>query len=86
MTGSRMDTLDRPASDTRRASPAELVGFAGIAIGFLLITLGILEIGGLFNVVLGFALVWGGCVTMFAGGRRHDDDAEEAFRRELEDL
>ncbi len=81
-----MDTLDRPASRTAKASVLDVLGYVGIAIGFVLMTLGILEIGGLFNVGLGLALVWGGCLMMFAGTRGHEADTEEAFRRQLEDL
>ena len=62
------------------------LGFAAIAIGFVLMTLGILEIGGLFNVTLGLMLVMGGCLVMFVGTRGPEEDAEEAFRRQLEDL
>ena len=78
--------MDRPASRTSRASLFDVLGFAGIAIGFVLITLGILEIGGLFNVTLGLSLVMGGCLAMFAGTKGDETDAEEAFRRQLEDL
>jgi len=49
-------------------------------------TLGILEIGGLFNVVLGLAAAWAGCVLMFLGEERREFDEEAEFRRELEDL
>jgi hypothetical protein len=49
-------------------------------------TLGILEIGGLFNVVVGLVVAWGGCLLMFAGevSRRSDEDAE--FKRLIEEL
>jgi hypothetical protein len=80
------DTMDRPASRTSRASLLDGLGFAAIAIGFVLVTLGILEIGGLFNVTLGLSLVMAGCLTMFAGTRGDEADAEEVFRRQLEDL
>ena len=80
------DTMDRPASRTSRASLLDVLGFAAIAIGFVLMTLGILEIGGLFNVTLGLTLVMGGCLAMFAGTKDDGADAEEAFRRQLEDL
>jgi hypothetical protein len=30
-------------------------------------TLGILEIGGLFHVVCGMVIAWGGCLLVFAG-------------------
>ena len=80
------DTMDRPAARTARASVLDGLGYAAIAIGFVLMTLGILEIGGLFNVTLGLMLVMGGCLAMFAGLRGHETDPEEAFRRQLEDL
>jgi predicted phage tail protein len=80
------ETMDRPSSRTARASLLDVLGYAVIAIGFVLLTLGILEIGGLFNVTLGLSLVMGGCVAMFAGTRDDEADAEEAFRRQLEEL
>lgn len=80
------DTMDRPASRTRRASLLDRLGFAAIALGFILMTLGILEIGGLFNLTIGLSLVMGGCLAMFAGTKGDEADAEEAFRRQLEDL
>jgi hypothetical protein len=80
------DTMDRPAARTTRASLLDGLGFATIAIGFVLMTLGILEIGGVFNVTLGLTLVMGGCLAMFAGTKGDEADAEEAFRRQLEDL
>ena len=49
-------------------------------------TLGILEIGGFFNVVLVLAAAWVGCVLMFLGEERREFDEEAEFRRELEDL
>jgi hypothetical protein len=83
--GWRTGTMDRPAARTAPGSVLDGLGYAGIAIGFVLMTLGILEIGGLFNVTLGFVLVQGGCVVMFAGNGKDPDPAEE-FRRQLEDL
>ena len=80
------DTIDRPASRTTRASLLDVLGFAAIAVGFVLMTLGILEIGGLFNVTLGLTLAMVGCLAMFAGTKGDEADAEEAFRRQLEDL
>jgi hypothetical protein len=48
--------------------------------------LGIFEVGGLFNVGLGFGMVWLGCFTMFAGDRRLLRNEEDEFRRQLDDL
>ena len=64
----------------------EIVGYALVAVGYVVMTLGILEIGGLFNVVLGLAAAWAGCVLMFLGEERREFDEEAEFRRELEDL
>lgn len=81
-----MDTLDRSVSRTPPATKLELVGFGLAAVGYVLMTLGIFEIGGLFNVALGFAAAWGGCVLMFVGEGRREFDEEREFRRQLEDL
>ena len=81
-----MDTLDRSIARTPPATKIEIVGYALVAVGYVVMTLGILEIGGLFNVVLGFAAAWAGCVLMFLGEERREFDEEAEFRRELEDL
>jgi hypothetical protein len=44
-------------------------------------TLGILEIGGLFNVVAGLLVAWTGCVLMFSGEMRRSSEEEAEFRR-----
>jgi hypothetical protein len=81
-----MDTLDRSVARTPPATKIEIVGYALVAVGYVVMTLGILEIGGLFNVVLGLAAAWTGCVLMFLGEERREFDEEAEFRRELEDL
>ena len=81
-----MDTLDRSIARTTPATKIEIVGYALVAVGYVVMTLGILEIGGLFNVVLGLAAAWAGCVLMFLGEERREFDEEAEFRRELEDL
>jgi|GEM_PF-1164087 hypothetical protein len=81
-----MDTLDRSIARTPPATKIEIVGYALVAVGYVVMTLGILEIGGLFNVVLGLAVAWAGCVLMFLGEERREFDEEAEFRRELEDL
>ena len=63
----------------------ELVGYGLIAIGFVLIALGVIEIGGLFNVGLGLVLVMVGAPMMFGRSAEPELD-EEAFLRQLEDL
>ena len=81
-----MDTLDRSIARTPPATKIEIVGYALVAVGYVVMTLGILEIGGLFNVVLGLAAAWAGCVLMFLGEERREFDEVAEFRRELEDL
>jgi len=81
-----MDILDRSVARTPPATKIEIVGYALVAVGYVVMTLGILEIGGLFNVVLGLAVAWAGCVLMFLGEERREFDEEAEFRRELEDL
>ena len=81
-----MDTLDRSIARTPPATKIEIVGYTLVAVGYVVMTLGILEIGGLFNVVLGLAAAWAGCVLMFLGEERREFDEEAEFRRELEDL
>ena len=81
-----MDILDRSVARTPPATKIEIVGYALVAVGYVVMTLGILEIGGLFNVVLGLAAAWVGCVLMFLGEERREFDEEAEFRRELEDL
>ena len=81
-----MDTLDRSVARTPPATKTGIVGYALVAVGYVVMTLGILEIGGEFNVALGFAAAWAGCVLMFLGEERREFDEEAEFRRELEDL
>ena len=81
-----MDILDRSVARTPPATKIEIVGYALVAVGYVVMTLGILEIGGLFNVVLGLAAAWAGCVLMVLGEERREFDEEAEFRRELEDL
>ena len=62
-----MDTLDRSPARTTPSKRVENVGYALVAVGYAVMTLGILEVGGLFNVVVGLAGAWTGCVLMFLG-------------------
>jgi hypothetical protein len=78
-------TSDRSPARTPRRRKLELVGYGIVAIGFVVMALGVLEIGGVFNVGLGLALVVVGTPMMFA--RRDEPELdEEAFMRQLEDL
>lgn len=81
-----METLDRPAARTRPRVRLDLVGFGLVVAGYVLTTLGILEIGGVFNIVVGLTVAWVGCVTMFAGEGREDHFVEAEFRRQLDAL
>jgi hypothetical protein len=80
-----VDTLHRSVSHVSFSGRLELAGHAVIVAGFVVMTLGILEIGGLFNVGLGLALAWVGCVVLFAreGGRGLDEEAELLRRLDL---
>ena len=81
-----MDTLDRSPIRTTPSKRVENAGFALVAVGYAVMTLGILEIGGVFNIVVGLACAWTGCLLMFVGeGRRESDDMAE-FRKELDEL
>ena len=81
-----MDTRDRSVSRTAPAGKIDRTGLALVAAGYVVMTLGILEIGGLFNVVLGSDGAWGGCVLMFAREGRRESEEEAEFRRELDEL
>jgi hypothetical protein len=76
-----MDTLRRP--DIRRPSIGfqEILADALLVTGFVLIVLGICEIGGLFNLGLGFAVFWLGAIVALADMRRKEDDLEEELFR-----
>ena len=80
-----MDTLHRTEARTAQAGGLELGGQALIVVGFVLMTLGMFEIGGLFNIGLGLAAVVAGCVALFSGENRRGLD-EEAFLRQLDNL
>ena len=81
-----METLDRPAARTRPSLRLELGGFGLVVAGYAAMTLGILEIGGVFNVVLGLVVTWIGTLTLFWGEGRQDRLDEAAFRRQLDAL
>lgn len=76
-----MDTLRRP--DIRRPAIGfrEILADALLIVGFVLMVLGIYEIGGLFNLGVGFVVLWVGAVIALADMRRKSDDLEEAFFR-----
>jgi hypothetical protein len=76
-----VDTLRRP--DIRKPSIRlrELLADALLIAGFVQMVLGIYEIGGLFNLGVGFAVVWAGALAVFADMTRNRRDEEEAFFR-----
>jgi len=73
-------------STTAPAGTIERAGFVGVVVGYVLITLGILEIGDLFNVLLGLLATSAGCVLMFAREERREFEEEAEFRRQLDEL
>jgi hypothetical protein len=81
-----MHTVSRPAARTAPAGRIERVGYAVVAVGYALMTLGILEIGGLFNLVCGLVMAMTGGVLMFAGEVRLRSDEEAEFKRLIDEL
>ena len=80
-----MITSDRSDARTTRLRALEVVGYGLITIGFVLMALGVIEIGGVFNVGLGFVLVMVGAPLMLGRSEEPKLDEEE-FMRQLEDL
>lgn len=76
-----MDTLRRPDIRMPSIRIGELVADALIVLGFVLMVLGIYEIGGLFNLGAGFAVLWTGALAALADMNRRFRDEEEAFFR-----
>jgi hypothetical protein len=81
-----MDTLRRPDIRMPSMGIRELVADALLVAGFVLMVLGIYEIGGLFNVGVGFAVVWVGALGSLADMRRRARVAEEEFFRIADDF
>jgi hypothetical protein len=73
-------TEPRPEVRAQRFDRWTIAGNALLALGFAAIVLGIYELGGLFALGLGFALVWVGMVVAFAGEQRRLEREDEAFR------
>ena len=73
-----MDTLRHPRIRMPSLRLREIVADALLSVGFVLMVLGIYEVGGLFNLGVGFAA--------FADMRRLSRDEEEAFLRITDDL
>jgi hypothetical protein len=79
------ETVPRSDSPTG-ARAVEVFAQVMVVAGFVLMTLGILEIGGLFNVGVGLAAVWVGCLVLFGSEARERIRVENDFLRQLEDL
>ncbi len=76
-----MDTLRRPEIRKPVIGFREILADGLLVVGFVLMVLGIYEIGGLFNLGVGFAVLWAGAILALADMRRKSDDLEEAFFR-----
>jgi uncharacterized membrane protein len=75
-----METLRRPELVPGRIHVWRLVGEVLMVLGFAGIVLGIYEIGDVFVLGLGFALVWAGMIVSFRQERRRREREDEAFR------
>ena len=76
-----MDTLRRPEIRKPVIGFREILADALLVVGFVLMVLGIYEIGGLFNLGVGFAVFWVGAIAALADMRHQSDELEEAFFR-----
>ncbi|MFN8234355.1 MAG: hypothetical protein U0V56_13095 [Actinomycetota bacterium] len=75
-----MKTQPRPEVRGRRFDPWTAGGYLLLALGAVGIVLGIYELGGLFALGVGFALVWVGMLVTFGGEQRRLEREEDAFR------
>jgi hypothetical protein len=64
----------------------ELIADALLIVGFVQMVLGIYEIGGLFNLGMGFAVLWGGALAALTDMARRVRDEREAFFRIADNL
>jgi uncharacterized membrane protein YiaA len=76
-----VDTIRRPEIRKPVIGFREILADALLVVGFVLMVLGIYEIGGLFNLCVGFAVFWVGAIAALADMRRKSDELEEAFFR-----
>lgn len=81
-----MDTLNRPDTRLPSVRVRELLAYALLIAGFIQIVLGIYEIGGLFNVGVGLAVLWAGALTALADMTRRRQEEEEEFFRIADDF
>jgi len=80
-----METLQRPEIRSPRIRRRDLAGFALLTGGYILMVLGIYEIGGLFNLTLGFSIVWPATLLILSGERRRLINTDDELRRMLDD-
>ena len=76
-----MDTLRRPEIRKPSIRLRELLADALLIIGFVLMVLGIYEIGGLVSLAVGFFILWAGALAALADMRGKRRDEDEAFFR-----
>ena len=76
-----MDTLRRPEIRRPSIRLRELIADALLAVGFVLMVLGIYEIGGLISIGVGFLVLWIGALAALDDMTRKRRDEEEAFFR-----
>lgn len=76
-----MDTLHRPEIRKPTIHLREIVADALLVVGFVLMVLGIYEIGGLFYIAVGFLVLWAGALVALADMMRRYRTEEEAFFR-----
>jgi hypothetical protein len=81
-----MDTLRHPKIRMPSIRARELVADVLLLVGFVLMVLGIYEIGGLLNLGVGLAVLWAGALASFADMRRSFRDEEEEFFRIADDF
>ena len=76
-----MHTLLRPDVRPGRLDGPEVLAYVLLALGFVLIVLAIYEVGGLFNLGLGLAVVLAGEIVLFTHQARRLKREAEEFRR-----
>jgi hypothetical protein len=81
-----MDTLRRPDIRMPSIGRRELLADGLLIAGLVQMVLGIYEIGGLFNIGVGFAVVWAGALVAFSDMTRRLREEREAFFRIADNL
>ena len=81
-----MDTIRRPDIRMPSIGLRELLADVLLIAGFVQMVLGIYEIGGLFNIGMGFVVLWAGALAAFADINRSLRKEKEAFFRIADDF